>query len=91
MDNLQNLGLVKFVARFVNEDTLGKWLSKIMYMLNTNTFRQQAGKLLVWAIIIIVLATAVDMAFYWSRPEQKIILTRYIANTQKWIEARGKK
>jgi len=91
MDNLQNLGLVKFVARFVNEDTLGKWLNKIMYMLNTNTFRQQAGKLLVWAIIIIVLATAIDMAFYWSRPEQKIILTRYIANTQKWIEAKGKK
>lgn len=90
MDNLQEIGLVKFVARFVSEDTLGKWIEKIMYMFNTNTFRQQAGKLLVWAIIIIVLATAIDMAFYWTRPEQKIKLTRYIANMQRWIESRGK-
>lgn len=90
MENLQDMGLVKFVARFLGEDTLGKWISKIMYMLNTNTFRQQAGKLLVWAIIIIVLATAIDLAFYWTRPEQKIILTKRIANVQRWIETRGK-
>lgn len=91
MDNLQNTGLVKFVSGFISEETLGKWLNKILYMLNTNSFRQQAGKLLVWAIIIIVLATIIDKAFYWTRPEQKIILTRYIANIQKRIDARGKK
>ncbi len=91
MENLQNIGLVKFVAKFLNEDTLGRWIGKIMHMLNTNTFSQQAGRLFVWAIIIIVLSTAVDMAFYWTRPEQKIILTRHIANVQKWIDARGKK
>ena len=90
MDNLQNAALVKFVSKFVNEQTLGKWLSKIMYMLNTNTFRQQAGKLFAWAIIIIVLATIIDKAFYWTRPEQKIIMTRYVANIQKMIEARSK-
>lgn len=91
MDNLHDLGLVKFVSRFINEETLGKWLNKIIYMLNTNSFRQQAGKLLVWAIIIIVLATVIDKIFYWTRPEQKIILTRYIAAVQKRIDQRGRK
>ena len=91
MENLQNSGLVKFVSRFFSEETLGKWLNKILYMLNTNSFRQQAGKLLAWAIIIIVIATIVDKAFYWTRPEQKLVLSRRIAIMQKWIEARGKK
>ncbi len=91
MDNLQNWGLVKFIGKFINEETLGKWLSKVLYMFNTNSFRQQSVKLLVWAIIIIILATAVDMLFYWTRPEQKILLTRYIANIQKRLDSRGKK
>lgn len=91
MDNLQNTGLVKFVSKFVSEDTLGVWLNKILHMLNTNSFRQQAGKLFAWAVIIIVLATAVDMVFYWTRPEQKVILTGYIASIQKRIDARGQR
>ena len=91
MENLQNLGLVKFVSKFVNEETLSKWLSKILYMFNTNSFRQQAGKLLVWGIIIIFIATVIDMLFYWSRPEQKILLTRYVANIQKKLDFRGRK
>lgn len=91
MENLQNSGLVRFVGKFFNEQTLGKWLSKLLYMFNTNSFRQQAGKLLVWAVIIIILATAVDMLFYWTRPEQKILLTRYAANIQKRLDSRGRK
>ncbi|MBN2879854.1 MAG: hypothetical protein JXN65_09520 [Clostridia bacterium] len=91
MENLQNSGLVRFIARFINEETLGKWIGRIMYMIDTNSFRQQAVKLFVWAIIIIVLATIVDLIFYWSRPEQKIILMRYIANIQKRIDSRGRR
>lgn len=91
MDNLQNTGLVKFVSRFFSEDTIGRWITKIMNMLDTNSFRQQAGKLLAWAIIIIVLATVVDKVFYWTRPEQKIIMTRYITSIQSRLESRGKK
>jgi len=91
LENLQNSGLVRFVGKFFNEQTLGKWLSKLLYMFNTNSFRQQAGKLLVWAVIIIILATAVDMLFYWTRPEQKILLTRYAANIQKRLDSRGRK
>jgi len=83
--------MVRFIARFINEETLGKWIGRIMYMIDTNSFRQQAVKLFVWAIIIIVLATIVDLIFYWSRPEQKIILLRYIANIQKRIDSRGRR
>ena len=91
MENLQNSGLVKFVGSLFNEQVFGKWLSKILYMFNNNTFRQQAGRLLVWAITIIILATAVDMIFYWTRPEQKILITRYAAIIQKRLDSRGRK
>lgn len=91
MENLQNSGLVRFIGRFINEENLGRWIGRIMYMIDTNSFRQQAVKLFVWAIIIIVLATIVDLIFYWSRPEQKIILMRYIANIQKRIDSRGRR
>jgi len=91
LENLQNSGLVRFIGRFINEENLGRWIGRIMYMIDTNSFRQQAVKLFVWAIIIIVLATIVDLIFYWSRPEQKIILMRYIANIQKRIDSRGRR
>jgi len=89
VDNLQNAGLVRFVARFINQETLGKWLSKILYMLNNNSFRDQAGKLLAWAIVIIIIATVIDQIFYWTRPEQKVILMRYITNIKERIEKRS--
>ncbi|MEX1377915.1 MAG: hypothetical protein AB1Z23_10670 [Eubacteriales bacterium] len=91
MDNLQNSGLVKLVARFFSEETLGKWVEKIIYMLNSNSFRQQAGKLFAWAIVIILFATIVDKAFYWTRPEQKLILKNNIEGVRSWIHARGKR
>lgn len=91
MENLQNVGLVKLVSRFVNPDSLGVWLNKILYMFNTNSFRQQAGKLFAWAIIIIILATAIDLMFYWTKPEQKTIMMRYIANFQKILDNIGHK
>ena len=91
MENLQNSWLVKFVSRFFSEETLGKWIEKIIYMLNNNSFRQQAGELFAWAIAIIIFATIVDKAFYWTRPEQKLILRNNFAGIRNWIHARGKR
>ena len=57
--------------------------------LNNNSFRDQAGKLLAWAIVIIIIATVIDQIFYWTRPEQKVILMRYITNIKERIEKRS--
>lgn len=88
MDNLYNFGFVKFISRFYTPDRIGKWINKIIEMYNTNSFKSQAGTLLTWAIIIIIIATAIDLTFFWMRAEQQIVLTKYVSRFRDALSGR---
>lgn len=79
MNSLYNFGFVKFISRFYTPDRIGVWINKVIEMYNTNTFKSHASSLLAWAVILIILATAIDLTFFWIRPEQQIILTKYMS------------
>lgn len=82
MENLYSFGFVKLVSKFYSPEKIGVWINKVIHMYETNTFRSQANTLLAWAIIIVIVATAIDLTFYWIKPEQQLILTKYISKLQ---------
>lgn len=74
---------VRLVAEFITPEKIGEWISSFMNMLENNTLKQHAGRLLGWAIVIIVLCTIIDWVFYWMKPENKVTLMRFIAKVQR--------
>ena len=71
LDKMAEWGLVKFLGSLINPDTLGKRLDKVLEMYNSNSFMQTAKRMFFWAVLIIIVATLIDLTFYWLRPEQK--------------------
>ena len=71
LDKMAEWGLVKFFGSLINPTTLGKRLDKVVEMYNSNSFMQTAKRLFFWAVLIIIIATIIDLTFYWLRPEQK--------------------
>lgn len=70
-EKMAEWGIVKYFGSLINPDVLGKRISKIVEMYESNTFMKSAKRLFFWAIVIILIATAIDLTFYWMRPEQK--------------------
>lgn len=76
LEKISEWGLVKYFGSLINPDFLGKRIDKIMELYNTNTFMSAAKRLLFWAVVIIVIATLIDLTFYWLRPDQKATLKK---------------
>ncbi len=71
LDKMAEWGIVKYFGSLINPDTLGKRLNKILELYQNNAFMRAAKRLFLWAVIIILVATIIDLTFYWLRPEQK--------------------
>lgn len=71
LESLQNMGFVKFVAKFFSPERVGTWINDIIYMINNNTMKAEADRLLGWAVVIIVSCTIIDWLFYFIKPEQR--------------------
>ncbi len=75
-EKISEWGLVKFFGSLVNPDFLGKKIDKVLELYNSNSFMSAAKRLFFWAIFIIILATVIDLTFYWLRQDQKNTLEK---------------
>jgi hypothetical protein len=92
LEKMAEWGIVKFIGSLISPENLGKRIEKVMELYNTNSFMSAAKRLFFWAIFIIVIATAIDLVFYWLRPEQKVRLMhykeRFFEYKDKWLGSR---
>ena len=98
LEKMAEWGIVKYFGSLINPDTLGRRLNKVLELYETNTFKQAAKRLFIWAIIIIIVATIIDLTFYWLRPEQKETIEKVkefiTEQKEKWLhnrQTRGRK
>jgi hypothetical protein len=77
LEKMAEWGIVKYIGSLISPENLGKRIEKVMELYNTNSFMRAAKRLFFWAVLIIVLATIIDLTFYWLRPEQKVRLMHY--------------
>ncbi len=76
IERISEWGLVKYFGSLINPDFLGKRIEKVLELYNTNTFMQAAKRLIFWAVFIIIVATIIDLTFYWMRQDQKNTLKK---------------
>lgn len=85
LESLQDMGFVKFVAKFFSPERVGKWINEIIYMINNNTMRAEAKRLLGWAVIIIISCTIIDWLFYFIKPEQRETFKKIVDRTRDFF------
>lgn len=89
LEKMAEWGIVKYFGSLINPDTLGKRIDKILEFYQANSFMAAAKRLFFWAIMIIVIATIIDLTFYWLRPEQKETLIKakeiILKYKEKWL------
>lgn len=89
LEKMAEWGIVKYFGSLINPDALGKRIDKIIEFYETNSFMAAAKRLFFWAIVIIVVATIIDLTFYWLRPEQKETLEKVkeviLKYKEKWF------
>ena len=83
LEKMADWGIVKYFGSLINSDNLSRRIAKWVALYDQNTFMRAAKRLIIWAVVIIIVATIIDLVFYWLRPEQKERLKIYKA---KFIE-----
>ncbi len=78
-EKIAEWNIVKYIGSLINPKVLGKQIDKIMNLYETNTLHQAAKRLFIWGIVIIIIGTMIDLAFYWMRPEQQYRIQKYIS------------
>ena len=76
-EKMAEWGLVKYFGSLINPDNLNRRIAKWMTLYEQNSFMKAAKRLIIWAVVIIIVATIIDLTFYWLRPEQKERLKIY--------------
>ena len=67
LDKMAEWGIVKYIGSLINPQNLGKRIDKIMELYSTNSFMRAAKRLFFWAVVIIVVATIIDLVFLLAK------------------------
>ena len=84
IEKITQWNLVKYIGSLINPTNLDKRIDKIMELYQNNTLGQVAIRLFIWSIVIILVSTIIDQIFYWSRPEQRIRLMKFIEYVKEY-------